>query len=78
MDKGLSKLLTKHQFKGILLKLGASAPDLILEAVCHKYRQEQRPDGLGSVERQGNGGDAGAMVGYIRFIKDLATLFPSA
>ena len=78
MDKGLSKVLTKHHFKGILFKLGASAPDLVLEAVCHRYRQEQRPDGYGIVLTLGDGKDSGDMVKYNHFIKDLARLFPTA
>lgn len=78
MDKGLSKVLTRHQFKGILLKLGASAPDPILEAVCQNYRQKQGPGGHGSVAHQGNSRDNGEVVRYNLFIKDLATMFPSA
>ena len=38
MDKGLAKTLTRQQFKGILRKVGASASDPVLDAVCGYYR----------------------------------------
>jgi hypothetical protein len=85
MDRGLSKTLMDNQLKGILHKLGVSASDPVLDAVCGKYRcatgQTREPvkdvlarHGSGSL----NGGSNSYLVEYNRFIKDLARVFPSA
>ena len=79
MDKGLTKLLAKQQFKGILLKLGVAAPNHIIDALCLRYRPgkhitrtkfDSHSSTLKQVDQDGD------LVEYNRFIKDLACLFP--
>ena len=84
MDRGLTKTLMDNKLKGILHKLGVSASDSVLDAVCGRYRcaagQTKEPVRDLFARNGGglNGGSNSYLVEYNRFIKDLARVFPSA
>mmetsp|Transcript_6237 Transcript_6237/g.9933 ORF Transcript_6237/g.9933 Transcript_6237/m.9933 type:complete len:425 (-) Transcript_6237:96-1370(-) len=77
MDRGLTKTITKQQLIAILHKLGVSPPNLVLDAVFLRYKKkgpgtQERDRDKDSFEHAGDD-----LVEYNRFIKDLASLFPS-
>ena len=72
-----SKTLSRREFKGVLLKLGASAPESVLDAVCRHYCSADMCGTHGDYMARTRAPVNKDLVEYTRFVKDLARLFPS-
>ena len=72
-----SKTLSRQEFKGVLLKLGASASESVLDAVCRHYCPADLCGMHGDYMVRTRAPVNKNLVEYTRFVKDLARLFPS-